>query len=147
LFSKVGLSEGQVFRMPAEREDLEAAARAYEALLPDRLDLIVLGIGEDGHTCSLFPGRPQVEESKKRVVAVHDSAKPPPRRLSLTPPVLAEAGQLVTIVAGRAKASAVWQALRSSASAREVPARLAREGAWFLDDAAASELEKGDERG
>jgi 6-phosphogluconolactonase len=129
----------QIHRMPAELLDLEAAARAYEAQVPDRLDVIVLGLGEDGHTCSLFPGHPTLDERVRRVLPVLDSPKPPPRRLTLTPPVLERAGELLILVTGPAKAQAVSRALHEG-PVREVPGRLARRGTWYLDRAAAELL-------
>ncbi len=77
----------RVHRMPADASDLETAARAYGAALPDPLDLVLLGIGEDGHTASLFPGLPSLAERAARVVVV-TGPKPPNPRLSITAPVI-----------------------------------------------------------
>jgi 6-phosphogluconolactonase len=71
-------------RMRGEAEDLPGAARDYEAILPPVLDLTVLGVGEDGHICSLFPGHPALEVDSVRVLAIEDSPKPPARRLTLS---------------------------------------------------------------
>ena len=79
-----------VHRMRAEGEDLDAAARAYERVLldvlgdPPRLDLALLGMGPDGHVCSLFPGHPALDETERYVLPVLDAPKPPPRRVTLT---------------------------------------------------------------
>jgi 6-phosphogluconolactonase len=129
----------KVYRMPAELPDLDAAARAYEAQLPERLDVIVLGLGDDGHTCSLFPGRRAVSERERRVLPVVDSPKPPSRRLTLTAPVLEQARDLFMLVTGAAKAEAVCRSLEEG-PVREVPGRLARRGTWYLDRAAAELL-------
>ena len=77
----------RVHRIEGERSDRDAAARAYEALLPERLDLVVLGLGADGHIASLFPRSPSLAESLRRVLAV-TAPKPPPERLTVTPPVI-----------------------------------------------------------
>ena len=95
LLSHVG--HARAHRMPADDPDLDAAARTYERELvrvlgdPPRFDVVLLGVGPDGHVCSLFPGQPALEEASRLVVAVTDSPKPPPRRLTLTLPALAGA--------------------------------------------------------
>ena len=80
--------------MPGEAADLEQAARDYGELLPDPLDLLLLGIGEDGHTASLFPGSPALGERSARVVVV-TGPKPPNPRLSITPPVIEAAREIL----------------------------------------------------
>src|SRR5262245_7444356 len=98
LFRPAGVKPEQVHRMEGEREDREAAARDYEALLPPALDLALLGMGEDGHTASLFPGLDAVKEQKRRVLAVV-GPKPPPWRLTLTLPALNAARHVLFAVA------------------------------------------------
>jgi 6-phosphogluconolactonase len=129
----------RVYRMPAEAADLQLAARAYGELLPDPLDLILLGIGEDGHTASLFPGSPALGERSARV-AVVTGPKPPNPRLTVTPPVIESARELLVLVSGAAKAEAVGRALEGPLDSMAVPAQLARPGTWIVDAAAASAL-------
>ncbi|MFI5372017.1 MAG: 6-phosphogluconolactonase [Candidatus Eisenbacteria bacterium] len=143
LLLPLGWPLANVHRMEADREDLEAAAAGYARALPSRLDLVVLGIGEDGHTASLFPGSPLVAEEARTVAAVYDAPKPPARRLTLTPPVLAAARRLMMLASGEGKADAVARALSESGDTREVPARLARGRDWYLDRAAAAHLPAG----
>jgi 6-phosphogluconolactonase len=131
-----------VHRMKGEYADLEAAAIEYEAHLDRLLDVVVLGLGEDGHVASLFPGSPLVGETKRRVAVVTDSPKPPARRLTLTPRALAESRQVLVLATGEAKAAAVARALEGDVEAREVPGRLARERDWYLDGAAAAGLRR-----
>src|SRR5262249_39350517 len=126
--------------------NLDAAALAYEGILPERLDIVLLGLGEDGHTCSLFPGHNAVLEKTRRVLAVYDSPKPPPRRLTFAPPPLVAAHTPFMLVAGQGKASAVRRALEEEGPIHDVPARLAKRGIWYLDAQAASQL-RGGERG
>jgi 6-phosphogluconolactonase len=128
-----------VRRMPADASDLEAAARDYGAALPDPLDLVLLGIGEDGHTASLFPGLPALSEGTARVVVV-TGPKPPNPRLSITAPVIQQARELLVLASGAGKADAVAKALEGPLDPTAVPAQLARAGRWIVDSDAASGL-------
>jgi 6-phosphogluconolactonase len=143
LLAPLGIPESHAHRMRGEMADLVAAADAYAATLPERLDLVVLGIGEDGHTASLFPGSPLVAELVRRVAAVFDAPKPPPRRLTLTPPALRAARGVMMLAEGPAKADAVAAALAGTGETGAVPARLVRERDWYLDPAAAARLAQG----
>ena len=139
LFDKVSISAERIHRPEAERPDRDAAALAYEAVLPASIDLVVLGIGEDGHTASLFPGSPALEPSERRCVAVV-GPKPPPERLSLTPRALSEARTLLMLATGAGKAEAVARALEGEWDPKRTPSQLARRGTWILDHAAAAQL-------
>lgn len=139
-FEPAGVSPAHVHRMKADSEDLEAAAKEYDALLEKPLDLLVLGIGEDGHTASLFPGSRWLEERERRVVPVYDSPKPPPRRLTITPRVIVEAREVMVLARGADKAKAVAAALAESGEVSLTPARLARDRWWLIDEAAAVDL-------
>ena len=129
----------RVHRIEAEAADLELAARAYAELLPDPLDLILLGIGEDGHTASLFPGSPVLAERNARV-AVVTGPKPPNPRLTLTAPVIEAAREILVLVSGAGKAEALARALAGPLDVTAVPAQLARAGTWIVDAAAAAQL-------
>ena len=139
LLSRVPIPAGQVHRMEAERPDLEAAAREYARALPEQLDILVLGMGPDGHTASLFPGSAAVDERQRLVVPVL-GPKPPPQRLTITPPVIEAARSVAVIATGKDKAVMVARAVEGPWVSREVPAQLARRGRWFLDQAAAARL-------
>lgn len=137
LVQPLGRSAPQLFLPVGIAHSVEAAADAYDELVPDVLDLCLLGIGEDGHVASLFPGQPTLEEMSRKVVPVHDSPKPPPDRISLTPRVLADARALAVLARGEGKQEPVRLALAVEGPASELPARLARHGTWLLDAAAA----------
>jgi 6-phosphogluconolactonase len=133
----------RVHRLPGEAADLEAAAAAYAKELPERLDLVHLGVGPDGHVCSLFSGHPLTRETTRRVAAVLDAPKPPPRRLTLTFAALHAAREIHGIVVGAEKADAMAQALGGPGGA-PTPAAMVAHGpapvVWFLDRAAAAKL-------
>lgn len=134
LFRPAGVKLDQVRRMQGEREDRDAAARDYEALLPPTLDVVLLGMGEDGHTASLFPGLDAVEERMRRVLAVV-GPKPPPWRLTLTLPVLVGARKVLFAVAGEGKKDA----LRRVLAGEDLPAARVTNAEWIVDGAAAGQ--------
>ena len=108
-------------------------------------DVLMLGIGPDGHIASLFPGHPGLDATDAIAIAVHDSPKPPPDRVSLTFEALNRAQSVWFVASGHGKADAVRRALAEvtdeAAALRETPARGVRgkaETIWFLDAEAAS---------
>jgi 6-phosphogluconolactonase len=139
LLSRVPIPPRQVHRMEAERSDREAAAREYERLLPPRLDVLLLGMGPDGHTASLFPGSAALDERHRLVVSVV-GPKPPAERLTITPPVIEAARKVAVIATGDEKAAMAARAIEGPFAPKAVPAQLARRGVWFLDQAAAARL-------
>ncbi len=154
LLSGVPLGPSQVHRMPADADDLEAAARAYAATLahelappehaPPVLDLIWLGLGEDGHTASLFPQSSALHVRDRWVASVTDAPKAPPRRLTFTLPVLDAARRIVFMVTGREKADIVRDMLEGPFDPQHLPAQGVRPAPgrllFLLDEAAASKL-------
>jgi 6-phosphogluconolactonase len=129
-----------VHRMQGERADPDAAAQDYERRLPAALDLLLLGMGEDGHTASLFPRSPAVAERVRRVVAV---TRPTPQRprLTITPRVIDAASNVIVLLSGADKAATVAKALEGPHVPDRLPIQLALRGTWLMDDAAARELE------
>jgi 6-phosphogluconolactonase len=119
--------------------ELRAAARAGDAAAVPSFDVLMLGIGPEGHVASLFPHAPAVSETQRSVVAVRGSPKPPPTRLSLTFPAIQAAREVWILASGAEKADAVGWAL-SGREPAEVPAAgaLGRERTLFLLDAAAA---------
>lgn len=123
-------------------EELAAAARPEDHAAVPSFDLMMLGVGPDGHIASLFPGKPSLYEEERTVVAVRGSPKPPPTRLSLTVPAIQAAADIWLVVAGEDKAKVVAMAL-SGAGPTQIPAAAARgrqRTLWLLDRAAASAL-------
>lgn len=106
-------------------------------------DVLMLGIGPDGHVASLFPGHPAAAVTDRIAVAVHDSPKPPPDRVSLTFEALERASTVWFLASGEGKAEAVARALAPDGDVTDTPARGVAgvdETTWWLDRAAASHL-------
>jgi 6-phosphogluconolactonase len=113
----------------------EQGAGAFEVLM--------LGMGPDGHVASLFPGYPQLDVDDPIAVAVTDSPKPPPERVSLTLPALNRSRAVWFLVSGAEKAPAVARAVAIGTDLHDTPAAGVtgeQETIWFLDRASASEL-------
>jgi 6-phosphogluconolactonase len=126
------VSPASVHRIPAELGPNEAAdlySHVVATLAP--LDIVVLGIGEDGHTASLFPGHPELQ-AKGWAVGVRNAPKPPPDRVTLTLPALQGSKRVLVLATGAGKADAVARAKRG-----EVPSGMIAGARWLIDRAAA----------
>jgi 6-phosphogluconolactonase len=155
LLDAVPVDPDRIHPMPAtdwqDVEDPESAAAQYAGTLAysakpgseilPHFDVLLLGVGEDGHIASVFPEHPAVYE-KRPVVAVRGAPKPPPNRLTLTPPAINTAEEVWLIATGSAKADAVGLAL-SGAGPVQVPAAGVRgvsRTLWLLDREAAAHV-------
>jgi len=146
LLAPLGDDGPSVHRMAGEDPDPERAARDYAATLrfvlgrTPQLDLVLLGLGEDGHVASLFPGRPALDAMDPAVLFELDAPKPPRSRLTLSLDVLASAREVIVAAFGYSKAGAVAYALHAPASASPLARLLARAHAatLMLDEEAAS---------
>jgi 6-phosphogluconolactonase len=129
------VAPGSVHRIPGELGP-EEGAELYQPVVGwySPLDLVLLGIGPDGHTASLFPGRPELQ-APGLAVGVRDAPKPPPERVSLTLGALQGARRVIFLVTGADKAEAVARAGRG-----EVPAGMISNSEWLLDRAASGAL-------
>ncbi|MDX1661100.1 MAG: 6-phosphogluconolactonase [Gemmatimonadota bacterium] len=158
LLEPVGIAADRVHRIEGELPDPEEAAARYEremrrALAPTpeatpHLDLVLLGLGEDGHTASIFPGSEAVEATDRLVVGVPatEPAMQPPiiERITLTPAAINAGRDVVFLVTGEAKAPAVAATLEGPHAPRQWPAQridpVEGRATWLLDTAAASGL-------
>jgi len=148
-----GVPSKQIHRMPADRSDLETAAREYADELrriagdPPVLDLVLLGVGEDGHVASLFPGHAATSNEQALVAVVADAPKPPPRRMTLTLPVLTSARRDIVAAMGKSKAPALRDGLEGRDSGLPIAAVLHRSARLLLllDPDAARNLTGGEQ--
>jgi 6-phosphogluconolactonase len=152
LLSKVPVPAANIFRIPAENPDASAAAQAYEETLRKffglgagefpRFDLILLGIGPEGHTASLFPETAALQE-KSRLVVANWVEKLKANRITMTLPVFNAAREVAFLVSGTDKAPIVHEALEGK-NPEKYPCRMVEPNdgklIWFVDRAAASEL-------
>jgi 6-phosphogluconolactonase len=150
LLDAIGADPGRVHEIPstADAETVEAAATAYAETVRSvgsgSFDLLMLGVGPDGHVASLFPGFPQLHVDDAIAVGVTGSPKPPPERVTLTYPALNRSETVWFVVSGADKAEAVSRALAAQPpGVDEIPATGVHglvETTWFLDRDAASQV-------
>jgi 6-phosphogluconolactonase len=153
LLRPLAIEAEQVCRIRGEDEP-EKAAAGYESVIRERFevgseerpkfDLVLLGLGDDGHTASLFPGSPSVREAKRLIVA-SQSPRGIRDRVTVTPPLINHARTVVFLVAGAGKAAAVRTVLEEERiDPLECPAKMIQplDGrlVWFLDRTAAAQL-------
>lgn len=158
LLGRVGIPAAQVLAIQ-EGLPVRQAATAYEGALlalpadvlprtPDGgwpvFDLVLLGVGPDGHVASLFPNRPETAAAAGWVLPVSDSPKPPPERITLSLPAINAAAEVVVVAVGESKAEIVQRALEVQALPGALPAQLVRPAGgrlrWLLDALSAQEL-------
>ncbi len=149
LLDRVPIPAANVHRMPTEDPDPGVAARAYEEVLRShlgprpRFDLVLLGLGVDGHVASLFPGSPALVEERQWVMPV-EVPVPPVHRLTLTLAAINCAEQVFFLVLGAEKAAALAQAVMGPVEPWRYPASAVRPAdgtvIWWVDEAAAARL-------
>ena len=144
----VGVDPANVHEMPstATAASVDEGAAAYSQDLREHgagaFEVLMLGVGPDGHVASLFPGHPALDIDDRIAVGVTDSPKPPPERISLTFPALNRTRSVWFLVSGEGKAQAVARAM-GGADRHEIPAAGVagqEDTIWFLDRASSSAL-------
>jgi 6-phosphogluconolactonase len=150
LLSRVALPDKNIHRIKGE-EAPDKAARDYEEEIRrffgeserPRFDLIILGMGEDGHTASLFPGSKSIDETVRLAIPVY-LGEPKKDRITLTLPVLNGADQILFLVSGVSKAAVLSEILKDGGKKKELPAGMIRPArgsiTWLIDQQAAGRL-------
>jgi 6-phosphogluconolactonase len=151
MLSRISIPVAQVHRMPADRPDRDAASLAYTRDMqrvfgtdgiPD-FDLMQLGMGPEGHTASLFPHQPSLRETQRLVMPV-SVPKPPPDRLTFTPPILNAAHHVLFLATGADKVDALHAVIEGADNPEEYPAQIVRppngEVTWMVDSAIAQKI-------
>lgn len=157
MLSKVPVPLENVHRIPSELADAHQAADEYEQTLSKffklakgqypRFDLILLGMGSDGHIASIFPNSDVIKEKVRLVVATW-SEKSQSYRITLTPPVLQSAAAITLLVSGAEKSDALREALKGNYHPERLPAQILRQTnanvLWLVDRPAAQRLSTSD---
>lgn len=151
MLSHLSIPVAQVHRMPADRPDRDAASldytrdmqRVFGANGIPEFDLLQLGMGPEGHTASLFPHQPSLHETQRLVMPV-SVPKPPPDRLTFTPPILNAARNVLFLVTGADKVNALHAVIEGLPNPDEYPAQIVRppngEVTWMVDSAIAQKI-------
>jgi 6-phosphogluconolactonase len=153
MFSRVAAPRENIFRVPAETPDADLAAREYEETIRHffqlepgacpRFDLVLLGMGPDGHTASLFPGSAGLQE-KSRLVVANWIEKFKAYRITFTLPVINHAACVIFLIAGENKADALHEVLGTDSAGEKFPAKLIHPAngrlIFYIDRAAAAQL-------
>ena len=151
LFSKAPIPRAQIVAVSTDAADPAAGSRAYEAALRTHVpgvdwpefDLVLMGLGADGHTASLFPGDPALGERAAWVTTTR-AGRPVPDRVTLTIPVFTRARSMVFLVTGADKADALAATLAGPRDTTRRPAQavipVSGRCLWFVDHAAAAKL-------
>jgi len=119
----------KIHRMHAEKQNLAESAKAYETLLPNSIDILLLGIGEDGHIASLFPNSLQLQEQKRRCLPI-TGPKSPYERLTVTPPVIKSARTTYILAQGKEKAKVIERVQQKSTDKNELPVQMVKKPIW-----------------
>jgi 6-phosphogluconolactonase len=156
MLDKLNVPPERIHRIAAEKADLDEAARLYEieiervlgriagvAPRPPHFNLFLLGMGEDGHTASLFPGTEALDETERWVVA-HDVPALSGKRITMTPPLINAAHFIIFLVAGAKKADVLAEVIQGERDPQRHPAQLIHpltgEVTWMIDRDASTSL-------
>lgn len=134
LIDKVAIPKANIFAVPT-RLSIEEACKQYASMLPEQFDLILLGMGADGHTASLFPYSPAL--SSQDAVAIElNSPKPPAQRLTFTFNTINNAKNIIVLVSGADKAQTLASVLKGDLDVQKYPIQGVKSTMWLVDSAA-----------
>jgi 6-phosphogluconolactonase len=154
MLQTLAIPEAQIHRMEAEREDFDAAAMEYQETIarvlqvsaagsPPAVDLVLLGMGPDGHTASLFPETKALDETTRWVVS-NEVPQLNTRRMTLTVPMINAARSVIFLIAGEKKAGLLAEVLYGPSQPRQLPSQriapVSGRLTWLIDEAASRKL-------
>jgi 6-phosphogluconolactonase len=140
--AKKKFPKNSIVRMEAERSDHENAAREYEGFLPEQVDILLLGMGLDGHIASIFPNSSALKSDSRSVLSLRCPAFPA-ERMTITPRVILNASSVYLLATGSEKGKILSDSLKSPTNYNELPVRLTIGRTWLLDAAAARQFDSG----
>jgi 6-phosphogluconolactonase len=139
LFKKIHALPGNIHPMYEKNMEPEEASRLYGEILPDSLDILLLGAGNDGHIASIFPGSRALNEKATKVLPVIGT-KEPKRRITITPWVIERAKEVIVLIKGESKAEIIEKAVNGPFDPMNIPLQLVINRQWILDEDAAMRL-------
>ncbi len=139
LLDHVPIHQEHIFRIHGESDDLERACQIYTKYFPEMPDLNILGIGPDGHTASLFPGKASLDVEGE-VYLPAEGALEPRQRITMSRDMLKRSQKTLVLASGESKQEALRQVFMVDGDYHDIPARLVKEADWYVDKAALGDL-------
>ena len=136
-----GIGNGwKLYKMYDAADDPETAATKYEKIIPEEADILILGLGDDGHVASLFPQQSWTNENDRKVIPAISPVNMQ-QRITITKTVIGRAKQIIVLASGTGKMR-VLSELSVNSDIAALPARMALKGLWILDESAGGEIIK-----
>lgn len=139
LLDHVPIHQNHIFRIHGESENLDHTCQIYTKYFPQSPDLNILGIGADGHTASLFPGKASLD-IEGEIYLPAEGAFEPKQRITMSKDMLRRPKQTLVLASGESKQEALKQVFTIEGDYHEIPARLVKQADWFVDKAALGDI-------